>query len=700
MEKVVNKISMLLQISKYVIALFVITLFSVLLTSKVNAAAFNYSEFDFDSYFAEKGDIWAESCNGDENCIDEVVKTQKKFYKKLYKLLAKYSKKGIIADNSFVDNIILETVFFNLGVGEYSDEGFDYKEEWGSGNNAYEIDPNEEDDFDIEPDMDYENLTEEESKYFNDEKDTLKLLVSNLFSYTTKCYGIYGDPKIKTDSNGNKIKECSQGTLDNIPSKNIFKTYEEKCVDTKTYGLGFWKYYVSKLQHDNYIAKFYTSISILGVVPVDENYDNCKELYSAYPEGTVYAFMKDGELPKLDTDNYFDFLSYNRYFDRKAHLQEYFEDDILKPANVDCMTKNLCDNSLEASGLYDQYEEKIIEARRDIIEEIISILNGYGISLSYAGYGIEFGTSAINSDNTGWWWPIGSDTYYPNEPIPTAVTSYFGTRTSPTAGASTNHKGIDIAPTISEYKTNGTRDVPIIATRDGVVYSITLNSKTAGNKIMLQHDNGMYSAYLHLDRVIVSNGQSVKQGEVIGYMGNTGVSTGRHLHFEILTDENTRVNPLDYVSPLNARPVTSSGKYVDGGENQKSICLTLKASGFSDNGIAAILGNISAESGFSPSADNGTHGGIVQWDYDNRYKKLKEYRPYDYTTLEGQVLFMIHEMQSSYPKVYDKVRNSGESAKEIGEYVCMNYEVSGKSECNKRYNYPDNYLSYVQNNCS
>ncbi len=144
-----------------------------------------------------------------------------------------------------------------------------------------------------------------------------------------------------------------------------------------------------------------------------------------YPAGTVYGYMDSGELPKLDTNKYFDFLSYNSYFDGKSHLQEYFEDKVLKPAKVDCMTKDLCDNSLEKAGLYDQYEEEIIKSRRTIIKDIIWILNNYGIKVAYSGVGIEYGEGAYDSDNTGWWWPIGSDTYYSSEPIPTKITSYF-----------------------------------------------------------------------------------------------------------------------------------------------------------------------------------------------------------------------------------------------------------------------------------
>lgn len=700
MKKVLDILNMLLQKSKIVLSFFVIALFSVAINSKVYAAEFKYSEFDFDAYFEEKGNIWVEECGDNQKCIDTVIKSQKKFYTKLYKVLSKYVKKGIISDDNFIDNIIIQTVLINLTPGTFSDNPEEYEETWDE-SKPYEVDENEMDDFDIEPDIDYENISEDYAKYFNDEKDTLKLLVSNLFSYTTKCYGIYGDPTYEKDDDGNEIPVCDRGSLESIPVKNLIKTKKDKCVDKITNSLGFYKYYISKLQHDHYIGKYYTSLSILGLVHPDEYYSQCEDLSSSYPEGTVYGYMDKGELPKLDTNQYFDFLSYNRYFDKKAHLQEYFEKHVLKPAGVECMTKDLCDNSLESAGLYDQYQVEIIEARREIIKDIIWILNNYGIKISYMGVGFEYGEGALNSNNTGWWWPIGSDTFYPNEPIPTTITSNFGSRTDPVTKKTANHRGIDIAPTVKEYKTSGgNRPVPIIATRDGVVTEILLNNASAGNKITLQHDNGMYSSYLHLESVNVTVGQSVKQGEVIGYMGSTGKSTGKHLHFEILTDPSTRVNPLDYVSPLNARPTSSSGKFVSGNENKQSICKTLKSSGFSDNGIAAVLGNIEAESSFLPSADNGSHGGICQWDYKIRYERLKAYRPYDYTKLEGQVMFMIYEMQTYYNSVYSKLINGSGTATELGDVICSNYERPGDSECKKRHDYPDKYLSYVQNNCA
>ena len=192
----------------------------------------------------------------------------------------------------------------------------------------------------------------------------------------------------------------------------------------------------------------------------------------------------------------------------------------------------------------------------------------------------------------------------------------------------------------------------------------------------------------------------VKQGDIIAYMGNEGRSTGKHLHFEIFTDSSTRVDPLSYVNQLSPRPVSSSGKFTAGSENKQSVCLTLKNSGYSDAGIAALLGNIQAESSFNPAADNGSHGGICQWGYTGRYLNLKSFRPYDYTTLEGQVLFMIHELGSSYSSLDEKLRNGVGTANELGDAVCMKYEAPGRKYCNDRYENPEKVLSYVQNGCN
>ncbi len=117
------------------------------------------------------------------------------------------------------------------------------------------------------------------------------------------------------------------------------------------------------------------------------------------------------------------------------------------------------------------------------------------------------------------------------------ISSYFGNRTSPTKGASTYHRGIDIAVP------SGT---PIVASADGTVVTATY-SASAGNYIMIYHGNSLYTVYMHASSLAVSEQAEVKQGDVIAYVGSSGVSTGAHLHFGVSVNGNY-VDPLNYVS--------------------------------------------------------------------------------------------------------------------------------------------------------
>lgn len=115
-------------------------------------------------------------------------------------------------------------------------------------------------------------------------------------------------------------------------------------------------------------------------------------------------------------------------------------------------------------------------------------------------------------------------------------TSSFGRRTAPKKGASTNHKGVDWAvPT-------GT---PVKASCGGTVTKAGWGSGY-GYVVYIDHEDGKQTRYGHLSRVLVSVGQKVKQGDRIALSGNTGVSTGPHLHFEMRIN-GTPVNPEKYV---------------------------------------------------------------------------------------------------------------------------------------------------------
>ena len=117
------------------------------------------------------------------------------------------------------------------------------------------------------------------------------------------------------------------------------------------------------------------------------------------------------------------------------------------------------------------------------------------------------------------------------------LTSPFGNRNTGIAGASTYHQGVDLA---------GPEGTPIYASRGGTVTRATYGS-SSGYYVTINHHDGFSSIYMHMTNYVVSAGQVVAQGQVIGYMGSTGVSSGSHLHFGI-SYNGVYVNPCAYVS--------------------------------------------------------------------------------------------------------------------------------------------------------
>ena len=120
----------------------------------------------------------------------------------------------------------------------------------------------------------------------------------------------------------------------------------------------------------------------------------------------------------------------------------------------------------------------------------------------------------------------------------TAFTSPFGYRYHPLSGVWKMHNGVDLA---------GREGTPIMATRSGYVTVAAFQAGGAGNYVALSHGDGYGSIYMHMTHYIVSVGQYVEPGEVIGYMGTTGGSTGVHLHFGI-SYNGVYVNPADYIN--------------------------------------------------------------------------------------------------------------------------------------------------------
>lgn len=116
------------------------------------------------------------------------------------------------------------------------------------------------------------------------------------------------------------------------------------------------------------------------------------------------------------------------------------------------------------------------------------------------------------------------------------ITSTFGYRTSPFTGSREFHKGIDIA---------ASEGTPIVATANGIV-SETGYMGSLGNAIAINHGHGIVTYYGHTSKILKDPGSFVKRGEIIARVGNTGRSTGSHVHYEVHLN-GIPVNPSNYL---------------------------------------------------------------------------------------------------------------------------------------------------------
>ena len=202
-----------------------------------------------------------------------------------------------------------------------------------------------------------------------------------------------------------------------------------------------------------------------------------------------------------------------------------------KREEADEVIKELVAKGEEISDLKKQLEEE----DDDLLKQIAQKEKEYNTAkhqewLAYmAGVNGSTNNGASIPSSGGNWLRPCSYTY---------MSSPFGFRQSPTSGASTYHQGVDLA---APAKT------PIYASRAGVVTSNTY-SGSAGYYVTINHGDGFSSIYMHMEAAgCVSAGQAVSAGQLIGYVGKSGIATGYHLHFGIAYN-GAYVNPCAYVS--------------------------------------------------------------------------------------------------------------------------------------------------------
>ncbi len=154
-----------------------------------------------------------------------------------------------------------------------------------------------------------------------------------------------------------------------------------------------------------------------------------------------------------------------------------------------------------------------------------------GTTASGAASGSTGGTYYENNANDygayngSFIWPVDS----------TYITSRYGERSAPTAGASTNHKALDIGAKSGD---------PIYAAADGQVANATYNDGL-GYYVSIEHDGETATRYSHMTNFIVQPGEYVKQGQIIGYVGESGIATGSHLDYAVIKN-GQQVDPMQY----------------------------------------------------------------------------------------------------------------------------------------------------------
>lgn len=116
------------------------------------------------------------------------------------------------------------------------------------------------------------------------------------------------------------------------------------------------------------------------------------------------------------------------------------------------------------------------------------------------------------------------------------VSSPFGYRIDPFTGRRTFHRGIDIATNFGN---------PVAAAADGTVTEAVYD-KFYGRTVIISHGNGVVTQYCHMEKYVVSPGQKVRRGDILGYVGKTGKALGPHLHYEVRIND-TAVNPYNYI---------------------------------------------------------------------------------------------------------------------------------------------------------
>ena len=253
------------------------------------------------------------------------------------------------------------------------------------------------------------------------------------------------------------------------------------------------------------------------------NYYRIKEIAEADQEviDSTIEKQKQVDTAKQELEKEKDEIS-----EAKKEIEKKNESLQIAKESKEIKVSKLSSEEKELQAEIDKFESAIKEAQNEI-EEATKNTSSSGGNDGYIG-NFEGKFS----------WPISSNTPYYNY-----ISSFFGPRPSPTLGASSNHGAVDIPISYA----------PVYAPASGKII-IARYLSGYGNYIMIDHGDGYYTGFGHLSAYSVSEGQNVSRGQKIATSGNTGITTGDHLHYEVYiggTDNSYRVDPLKYTSHPN-----------------------------------------------------------------------------------------------------------------------------------------------------
>lgn len=210
-----------------------------------------------------------------------------------------------------------------------------------------------------------------------------------------------------------------------------------------------------------------------------------------------------------------------------AAVKKELEDE----KNVLVSLKSENDTQMSALKSKQAESQRLIDSLTANISEYEAALEAQEKAEAAAREEIKRLTAAASSQSRTF---VGGVFTWPS--VSSVITSSYGTRTHPVTGRVKTHTGIDIG---AAYGTN------IYAANSGTVLVSGWNSGGYGNYVVIDHGGGVTTLYGHCSSLLVSSGQTVTKGQVIAKVGSTGMSTGPHLHFEVLIN-GSHVNPMGY----------------------------------------------------------------------------------------------------------------------------------------------------------